>query len=304
MDFPTIINRIYLFVSSLNFTVAFGFLALAALYRHRCFNFPTFLACNTALAVLLNSANHLAIGVFMLIWDQYEYSTVDSLCPLRAYFHHSTIAWIHHSFILLAVDRYCKIRQVTLLKSHISKICIVICQWIFDFTFDLPALVTGNMPKLATDNICFVALTRLDFVLYMAAVSFLLTDISLSIIYRLLVRHIRDASSKFNSNQQVRMQRDLTVVRRIVLLNSQLFVVGIPVLVLIILTIIRVDLLPHKFMRTLLVMSNLPYSPMLVILLLQTPDLRQSLIECRNKLKLCRSTRLMPVQSISLSATA
>jgi hypothetical protein len=299
MDFPSIINRIYIFVSCLDCVIAFAFLALAFIYRRRCFNFPTLLACNTALAVLFSSANHIAIAVYMFIWDQYLTPNIDSLCALRAYLHHSTIACVHHSFILLAIERYCKIRQYTFLKTHRRKICFVLFQWIFDFTFDLPPFITGNMVKLASDNLCFIILTRLDLVLYLAGVSFLLTDVTLSIIYRLLVRHVRQASARLNNNQQVRMQRDLTMVRRIVLLNSQLAIIGIPVLVVIILTIIRADLLPNKTMRILFLMSNLPFSPMLIILLYLTPDLRQSLIECRNRLKLCRPTRITPVQTLS-----
>ncbi|CAF1223797.1 unnamed protein product [Adineta steineri] len=171
----------------------------------------------------------------MFIWDQYQVPKIDLLCPLRAYFHHSIMACIHHSFILLAIERFCKIRQVKFLKTQRQKICLVLFQWIFDFTFALPVLLTGNMVKVESDNFCFVTLTRVDLVLYLGIVAFLLTNITLSIIYRSLVRHVRQASAKLNNNQQVRMQRDLTMVRRIVLLNSQLALIGIPVLVLIIL---------------------------------------------------------------------
>jgi hypothetical protein len=207
-------------------------------------------------------------------------------CIFSSFYH----CIVHHSFILLAIERYCKIRQITFLKTHRRKISFVLFQRIFDFTFCLPVCITGNMVKLASDNVCFVTLSRLDFILYMAGLSFLLTDITLSIIYRLLIRYVRQASARLNNNQQMRIQRDLTMVRRIVLLNSQLAIAGIPVLVVIILTIIRADLLPNKTMRIMLLMSNLPFSPILIILLYLTPHLRQSLIKCRNKLKLCRPT--------------
>ncbi|CAF1462137.1 unnamed protein product [Adineta steineri] len=301
MDFPSIINRIYIFISCLDFTTAFAILILVSFYRRRCFNFPTLLACNTALAVLLSSANHIAIATYMFIWDQYVEPKIDSLCAFRAYFHHCTIAWVHHSFILLAIERFCKIRQFTFLKNQQRRICVVLFQWIFDFSFPLPVFITGNMIKLASDNACFVSLTRLDLIFYMAAVSFLLTDIILGIIYRLLVRHVRQASARLNNNQQVRMQRDLTVVRRIVILNSQLVVIAIPVVVVIILASIRADLLPNKIMRVLFLLSNLPYTPMLIILLFLTPDLRQSFIDCRNKLKWCRPRNIAPLQMITIA---
>ncbi|UJR06885.1 hypothetical protein I4U23_011174 [Adineta vaga] len=301
MDFTSIINRLYIIFSSWDFCVAFAFLTLALIYRHRCFNYPTLLACNTAFAVLFNSANHFSIGIYMLIWDQYENPKIDSLCSLRAYFHHSSIASIHHSFILLALERFCKIRNLTLLKNRYRKISMVLIQWLFDFTFPLPVFITGNMPKVQSENACFVILTRPDLVLVLAGTAFLLTDISLSIIYRLLIRHMRQISSRLNNNQQMKMQRDLTVVRRIVLLNSQLAVAGIPVLIHITLILIRSDLLPPRTTRIIFFMASLPLSPMLIILLYFTPDLRQSCIECGKKLKFGRLTRIAPAQVTSLN---
>lgn len=110
-----------LYTPSLDCIIAFAFLVLAFFYRHQCFNFATLLACNTALAILFCSANHIAIGVYMFIWDQYVTPNIDSLCALRAYFHHSTLACVHHSFILLAIERYCKIRQITFLKLTVER---------------------------------------------------------------------------------------------------------------------------------------------------------------------------------------
>ncbi|UJR07200.1 hypothetical protein I4U23_011488 [Adineta vaga] len=299
MDFPSIINRIYISVSCLNFLVAFGFLTLACLYRRQCFNFPTLLACNTALAVLLSSANHIAIAIYMFIWDQNDTPQIDALCAFRAYFYHSTSACVPHSFILLAIERYCKIRQFTFLKTQYRKKCLVLLQWVFDLTFTLPILFTGNMTKVASDNLCFVTLTRLNLIFYIAVITNPLTMITLIIIYRLLVRHMHQVSTRLNNNQHMRLQRDVIVLRRIVLLNSQLVLVAIPLVILIYLIIFKGDLLPNKIMRILLLMSNLPFLSMLIILLLLTPDLRQSLIECRNKFKFCRSTRNTPVQIIS-----
>ena len=285
MDFHRIVNLIYIFVTSVGCCTSFAFLLVAFIHRRRCLNFATLLACNTALGTFLYSVVNLAAGVYMLIWDRYLVPEVDSLCGVRAYFYHSTIAWIHHSLILLALEKYCKIRQIGLLKNRSRQICFVLIQWIFDFTFDLSAFVTGNMKKLDSDNLCFVSLTTPDFVFYQAGLTFLVSDISLTFIYQLLIRHVRQVSSRSDGNRQAQMRRDLTMVRRIVLLNSQLVLVGLPVLVFVILTSIRLDLLPYKIMRLLITILNLPLSPMLVILFLITPDLRQSLAKVQNKLR-------------------
>lgn len=283
MDFHTIINLIYTAVCCVNFCVASAFLTMALLYRRRCGNFSTLLACNTALGVLLYSIVHIFQSIYMYTWDRSEVVDIDSLCSARAYLHHSIAACIHHSFLLQAIQRFCTIRRLPFLKNQRRKILLVLFQWISDFAVPLPAFVTGNMGKLSSENVCFVTMTKFYFSLYMAGWAFLLTDVSLTVIYRSLVRHVREVSARLDRNQQNQIERDLTMVRRIVLLNSQLLLTGIPVLVVIILMLVRADLLPNKFMRIPILMANAPMSPLLIILFWLTPDLRHSFIACRNK---------------------
>ncbi|CAF1068915.1 unnamed protein product [Rotaria magnacalcarata] len=81
------------------------------------------------------------------------------------------------------------------------------------------------------------------------------------------------------------MRRDLKIVRRIVLINSQLAAVDIPSVIFILITPIRPDLSPNKWMRLLLLNANTALSAMIIILFWITPNLRESLIECVNKAK-------------------
>ncbi|CAF1678126.1 unnamed protein product, partial [Adineta ricciae] len=159
----------------------------------------------------------------MFIWDEQILSVADPLCSLRAYFYHLTIAWIHHS------------------------LCFVLTQWLFDSIFVLPLFLTNNMKKLSIGNLCFISLDKFPLVFYLATISFLLSDIITNIIYRLLVRYVREVSSRTDGNDRLKMQRDLTIVRRIVILNIQLIIIGFPVLIFAILIAIRTDLLPQKY---------------------------------------------------------
>ncbi|CAF3325263.1 unnamed protein product [Rotaria sp. Silwood2] len=218
----------------------------------------------------------------MLLWDQELIPQIDSLCSLRAYIHHSTIAAVHHSFVLQGIEKYAKIKRLTLLNSQHSKILIVLIQWIFDFIFGLPVYVTGNMPKLRTENSCFVSLTNVGTLIYLFTITFIISDIILSILYRRLVHYVHQASLRVHGNQQ-QMKRDLAVVRRVVLLNSQLALVGIPSLIFIIFSMVRPDLSPMKLMRLLLLNTNAAFCPMLIILFWITPNLRQCLIQLRNQ---------------------
>ncbi|CAF1341059.1 unnamed protein product [Rotaria sordida] len=124
----------------------------------------------------------------MLNFDQQSVPKIDSLCSLRAYIHYCSIACIHHSLILQALEKYLKVRRIMFLNSQIRKMGIVLIQWIFDFTFTLPIFLTGNMVKMIIDNLCFISLSRLDLLLYTGVTIYILSDIVLAVIYRLLVR--------------------------------------------------------------------------------------------------------------------
>ncbi|CAF1104571.1 unnamed protein product [Rotaria sordida] len=226
----------------------------------------------------------------MFIWDQQLIPTIDPLCSLRAYIHHATIAAIHHSLILQAIEKYAKIKRLKFLKNPTGKVSIVLFQWIFDLSFGLPVYLTGNMPKFRTEILCFVSFTKVGLLCYMASITFLLSDITLSVLYCRLVSYVREATSRVHANQQQQMRRDLAMVRRVVLINGQLALVDIPALVFILFSIIRPDLSPNKWMRLLLLNMNAALCPMLIVLFWITPNLRQSLIECVKKI-----TQYLPI---------
>jgi hypothetical protein len=283
MEWPSVINRLYFFVTSLNLCVSLVFLSVAIVNRRRCSNFSTLLACNTALYVFCFSVTNLSMAIYMFIWDQAEIVTIDHLCSLRAYFYHSTIALIHHSFLVQEIDRYCRIRRAKFLQRISHQVMIVLFQWLFDFTFALPVFLTNNLTKLTSDNICFVPLSRIELVFYMAILTFFMTDLTLIFIYRLLVYSVQRASAQVTLQRHKQMRRDLVVTRRIVILHSQLALIGLPVLAFIIITLINAAILPRRLMRVLLLLANLPLSVLLVILFWLIPDLRLSLINFRNR---------------------
>lgn len=282
MDFATIINRLLFTVSSFNCLLAVSFLMIAIIYRRHCFNFATLLVCNSILIIFLISSVNIAIAAYMTIWDQQTILITDYLCPLRAYFFHSLIACIHHSFILLATEKYCKIKKIKIIDSSKYQVFIVLVQWIFDFTYCLPILLTGNMVKLTFDNMCFVSLSNYALVFYIGFSVFIVTDIALVVLYRRLVKYVRQASSRVYGNQQLRMRRDLTMVRRIVMLNALLVFGGIPAFSTVIMNMIRPDLIPHNFMRALLLILNSVLTFLLNFLCWSTPNLREQIIKFFN----------------------
>jgi glycerol uptake facilitator-like aquaporin len=202
---------------------------------------------------------------------------------------------IHHAFILQAIEKYCKILQIRLLHTRIHQVGFISIQWLYDFTFALPVLLTGNMVKVLTENMCLVSLSRLDLVFYLFISSFILSDTALVVIYYRLVKHVREVSAHVNGSHQTRNDRDLTMVR-ILGLNAQLAAVGSPVLMLIIVNAIRSDLMPVKYLRIFVMVINLSLAPALIVLFWSTPALRRNVSDCRRRRRNLHSTRVHAIE--------
>ncbi|CAF3477441.1 unnamed protein product [Rotaria socialis] len=144
----------------------------------------------------------------MLVWDQQLVSNIDT-----------------------SDRQICKNKKMKLLDRPIRKFSIVLIQCLSDFTVILPVLLTGNIVKMKIDNLCFVSFDRLDLVFTMSALTFVVSDVILAVLYRRLVMYVRQTSSRVNGNQRLRIQRDLAMMRRIVVLHAQLVLVGSPVFI-------------------------------------------------------------------------
>lgn len=284
MNTGNIVNLIWFIICSINLMIAVSVLIVAIAYRRRCFTFPCIFTLNTIFAFLIFSIVGIIKNVYVYLWDQQTDPVTDVFCSIRGYVYHSSIAAIHHSLVLQAIGRYAQVRQFNWFRSRKTKCSIILLQWILDFTFDLPPLITGNMVKLNSDNICFISMYRFDLVSYMACFSFLLSNVSLGILYRALVKYVNDRSTLIENQQARRIQKNVTIVRRVVFLNLQLAVFGIPVLIFTIANAIRTSLLPNKFLRILMIILNMPITPTIVLLCRFTPELVRSLLEIMKKM--------------------
>ncbi|CAF2772924.1 unnamed protein product [Rotaria sp. Silwood2] len=116
----------------------------------------------------------------------------------------------------------------------------------------------------------------------MSALTFVVPDIVLVILCRRLVNYVHQISSRVNGNHQLRMYRDLTMIRRIVLLNFQFVLLGIPAIIFMLMNIIRPNLLPHYCMRVLIIIGNVTLDFLLIVLCQNTPSLQRSIADCFN----------------------
>ncbi|CAF4648607.1 unnamed protein product, partial [Rotaria sp. Silwood2] len=192
----------------------------------------------------------------MFLWDYECITNAELFCPLRGYIHHVGIASIHHSLVLQAIQKYCRIKNIKILDSSPRKICLVFGQWIFDFGYILPIYLTNNISKLPFDNACLISISRPDLLFSSGVVAFFVSDIIMAVLYRRLIKFVRQASQKANANQMQKINRDVAVFRRITLLNFELVILGIPALIVLIVAAIHIEILPKDIFRILLLFLN------------------------------------------------
>ena len=230
------------------------------------------------------AANNLAVAVHMFLWDQQPIVTADPLCPIRAYLHYATTALMYHSYILQAIQRYCKIKGINILSTRLRQLLIVVFQWIIGLFFYLPIFFTGYSNKILSDNLCFLPIHEASLQIYTALIMFGIPNMTISILYRRLVAHVRAHTSTSVTSSERQMNRDLTRVRRISWMISVLIFCGIPFCIFLIIGWIDPKSVPpyHLHVSFLTATASLPIT--LFTLMWITPDIRQTLVRVVNKI--------------------
>jgi hypothetical protein len=284
MKFVVTADLIIIFFCSLTCLIALVFLLLALIYRRQCFNFPTLLACNTCVAVFVYASNNLAIAIYMLVWDQKTVVTADTLCPIRAYLHYDTTGLMYHSYILQAVQRYCRIKGINIFNTRFRQVLLVGFQWVISLSFYLPVSLTGYSSKLLSDNVCFLPVYEAGLQTYSALMMFAIPNMTITVLYRRLVAHVRANTSTTLGNRERQMNRDLTMVRRISSMVSGLIVCGIPFCIFLIIGWIHLQSVPPYQLHVAFITASASLPTTLFTLTWITPDIRKSLLHAVKKL--------------------
>jgi hypothetical protein len=115
-------------------------------------------------------------------------------------------------------------------QSARVQILLIGLGWILAFVFPLPVTLTGNITYNVDNQICQVPLRFSLALLYIPWFVFVIPVHLVIFIYMKLVRFVRGMSQHVTSaNTLHRAQRDLKVVRRIVILTQIIIISGTPI---------------------------------------------------------------------------
>ncbi|CAF1469547.1 unnamed protein product [Adineta steineri] len=196
-----------------------------------CHTVSMMLVANSCLAELAFGSISISMAIFTLQNDIKQIQYQDSLCVFRGFMGYVVAALQFYSFLLQAIYRYIIVIYPTRLfwQSTRFQVLLMSITWIFGFVCPLPHILTHAITYNVDNQFCQMPL-RLSFLTVYNALFVCVVPVSLTmLIYFRLVRYVREMSRHIiSANTLFRAQRELKMVRRIVILVIGVVTLGFP----------------------------------------------------------------------------
>jgi hypothetical protein len=189
------------------------------------------LFANTCLTGLACTFTLFALTVFTLYNDLKQIQYQDSLCVARGYLIYASPALHAYSYVSSAIYQYMIIVYPTRLfwQSGRTQLSLIILGWILAFSFPIPFLFTGEITYNVDNQICEVPFRLSLSVFYIPLFVFTIPMSLIIFIYFKLIRHVREMGTQVTVTITLfRAQRDLAMVRRIIILLLIILTAGVP----------------------------------------------------------------------------
>jgi hypothetical protein len=206
-------------------------LLLILIFDKTCHTVPMMLITNTYLSGLMNGCIMLSLALFTLQNDLKQIEYEDSLCVFRGYIIYTSAASFYYSFLIQAVYRYLISIYPTrlLFQSFRFQILIICSSWLFCFVYPFTFVFDGQTIYSSNNQICQLPLSFSFSTIYMTSCLFLFPTSLIMFIYLKLILYVRQMSrNATTANTWIRAQRELKMVRRIVILITVLTIICLP----------------------------------------------------------------------------
>ena len=218
--------------------IFFAIIFTAAQFRRERGDVSLILTINSCVASLLTC---LAMCIMLAsnFWNgflTYNYT----FCLIAGFFYDICQCAIYHSYFLQAFFRLCRVvfyRKKSLLSFPLYQILILI-QWCVTIVVLLPPVLLRWYTPLSAEKYCLVPYIPIAPAMYHITVLYLIPLVCISTMYRWISIYIRRSTRAtaqiLSGNQKRRNQRDLTMIKRIIIMISVLVLMRLPTLVFII----------------------------------------------------------------------
>ncbi len=238
-NIPNIILDVFVLIfASTGLLTSLVILLLIFYHRHQCpINTPTLLICNNYVAgmisclLLLNTYGYNLYGVL--------YENILSFnnwwCYARSYLVAVALAGLYHSYLIQACFRLFRVRFYKHKQLHSSRFMfrLIWIQWLMDFLLLMPTLILQHYNYMPQYYYCQILYTNWRGIINVSIIVYYFPMIVIGSIYFYIVYYMKqNRSIAIQENRQLANQRDLTILRRIIILLGMLCMLSFPSAVL------------------------------------------------------------------------
>jgi len=259
--------------------LAIFFLCLIILDK-TCHTIPMMLITNSCLSELIFSINLLIAGIFSIKNDLKRLEYEDSFCIFRCYMGYSACGIMNYSYLLQALYRYIIVIYPTRLfyQSRKIQILLIFITWIIGFLYPIVFISTNEIIYNVDNQICYLPFRFTFSIIYAAHCIYIIPVTLIIFIYYKLVRYVHQMSKHVkHSNALFRAQKQLKMIRRIVILVMILLTLGIPDTLFIILSFVNSE--PIYNLRIDVIFIGISLIFVIIALFQFTDPLKTSLIK-------------------------
>ena len=209
------------------------------------------LTCNTAVSAFLTCSTSCVMISSDLFTGFLTYNM--NFCIAWGLLYDMFECSIYFSYCLQSIYRLCRVvfYKKRFLLSHSLYIILIIGQWLLTLILLLPPVFVNWYVRLPTDNFCLVPYTYLGPEMYHILILYLVPLICLAVVYMWITTYMRNISQTSMlvvvAIQRQRNQRDLAVIKRILLLLSVLIVLRFPTVIFMIYAVVTGSLYPLTY---------------------------------------------------------
>jgi hypothetical protein len=195
------------------------------------------LVCNTCLAALLTSFTTCIMTSSNLFNGFLLYNL--EFCYVWGFLYDTFECSIYYSYCLQSLYRLCRVVffKKKFLLSYSLYLKLVVGQWLFTFFLILPTLFLFYI-RLPTERYCLIPYTDINGSVYLIVLLYFIPLLCIITTYLWITTFIRQSSRTSTAiilaQQRQRNLRDLTIIKRLVILISILVLLRFPTIIFII----------------------------------------------------------------------
>ncbi|UJR12548.1 hypothetical protein I4U23_016724 [Adineta vaga] len=260
------------------------------------------LSTNNYILLFLLGILTLTVNIRMFQGDLKEFNDEKETftCRIHTFIFYGFISSVYQAFILQAIFRLCRIVYTSRqnLSSYHTYWLIIPFIWLFSFLINLPLLLWHGHRLIPTENVCLVPKDDSLSIIYSILTVYGIPFVCITLIYFHLTRFLNKSTGNENLSQMKRSRdRDVLVIRRIILIIILLGIFGLPTVIMLILLAFTNELV-FCFYRILVLSVSICVLTLSLALIYITPQIYNQIHFHRRKTKVIPISNILRQKSI------